>query len=212
MEEERLAYAHMVSTPTATPLSPSRGAAAPASRVFVAPAGAKEGDVLDVDGTVVRLPPGVSPGDSFIVAEQAPVVATPVPTEPSDEEVARETQRAELTLASSQILLEAAGGYGSGHPHLTVEEQKLLDSQWTLIGFSGLDMFGTIILTVYSPWCLLFIIAPFFGYWGAKQFNHRKISLYLGFCLLKVLFNVIILMSRLYSAVLILILQIVRRT
>ena len=37
----------------------------------------------------------------------------------------------------------------------------------------------------WGPIALLFILGPICGYFGARQLDHRKVTIYLGFCFLK---------------------------
>lgn len=193
--------ADMPPTAEATPMGTSLSSG---SRLLRAPAGAKEGDMLEIDDLRVRIPAGVQPGDMFLVPEPAPVVATPVDMGPTDQELARDIQRSELT---SQLMLEA---YGGGHPHLSPTEQRLLNYRRSIKCFSLFDMFGTLLLSIdgkFGHFPILFLVGPILGYWGASRLQHSKVTLYVVFCLLKTFYVALLVVIGYYLAVFVLIIQ-----
>ena len=197
-------------TAEALPLSPRVGSGSESRSIVVtAPAGAKEGDVLEVGGRRITVPAGVNPGDSFVVAEQAPVIATPV--ESRDEELAVSLQRIELAQLAASPVVVGVGAYGAGRPHLSLAEQKLLNYKWSIKCFALIDLFGTLLLTVYGSWgllAILYVIGPLFGYWGTRNLELRYISAYLSICVLKMLYVTFLVVLGSILAVFVLVTQI----
>lgn len=177
-------------TAEAIPVSPSNGDAQGtfSSRVVTTPEGAKEGDVLIIDGREVIVPPGVRPGESFIVGEEAPVVATPV----RDEEF------------GAPVLID------EGHTHLTLHEQKLLNCKSSMRCVATVDALSTIILTAAGSWGILaaiFVVGPILGFCGARYLQLRKITAYFAFSIFKTINVVVFVILGSYLAIFVLIVQ-----
>ena len=82
-----------------------------------------------------------------------------------------------------------------GLAELSVLEQKVLNFRWSIKCFAVFDIFGTLLTMLMGKWgylALFFIFGPVCGYLGAQRLHYRKLSIYLFFCVIKTLYELVL--------------------
>merc|ERR1719378_331109 len=79
---------------------------------------------------------------------------------------------------------------GQGLQHLAPAEESVLNYQHSIKCFAIIDIFISIIYMMYNLFFIILICGPICGYFGAQRFQRPKIGVYLGFSVLKCVWNI----------------------
>lgn len=142
----------------------------------------------------VQVPEGVGTGGTFgvLAPQQTPVIAQAIPPGGSDAQLARELQLADLAI--DMRALGALGAAGSATT-LTHEEEMLINYKFSVKCFACIDGLFTMLNTLAGKFGvigLVLLVGPICGYLGAQRLELRKVGVYMAFCVLHCLYELVL--------------------